>query len=141
MADAAGGTWPERARVAAVALVADSKGRAPSLGVRLLGDLRTVFGDRDAVSTDDIIRGLCALDEAPWGDLHGKPIDARGLSTRLGKYGIKSKNVRIGDRTLKGYARTDLHDAWQRYLVASPIGSATSATAATDPAEPGESFE
>ena len=51
--DAAGGNWPERARVAAVALVADSKAASPSLGIRLLADLREVFGDNEAMSTED----------------------------------------------------------------------------------------
>ena len=45
VADAVGGSWPERARVAAVALVADAMGGQPSLGVRLLTDLKVVFGD------------------------------------------------------------------------------------------------
>src|SRR5262249_55184263 len=40
VADMAGGDWPERARAAAVALVAVGKEAEPSLGVRLLGDLR-----------------------------------------------------------------------------------------------------
>lgn len=133
VADVAGGTWPKRARAAAVALVAESKGSTPSLGVRLLGDLRTVFGDCEALSTDEIIKALCLIDEAPWGDLHGKPINARGISNRLGTYGVRSKNVRIGDHVAKGYARADLWDAWQRYLGASPIASATCATDATNP--------
>jgi hypothetical protein len=34
----AGGEWSELARVAAVALVADSKESTPSLGIRLLAD-------------------------------------------------------------------------------------------------------
>ena len=45
IADAAGGDWPARARAAAVALVAESKASSPSLGIRLLADIRTVFGD------------------------------------------------------------------------------------------------
>jgi len=133
IADAAGGDWPKRSRVAAVALVADSKRSTPSLGLRLLGDLREVFGDADALSTEEILRRLCALDEAPWGDLRGKPMDARGLAQRLRQYSIEPKTVRIGERTPKGYARADLHDAWTRYLL-SPLSnrSATSATTATE---------
>jgi hypothetical protein len=38
------------------------------------------------------------------------------LSSRLRQYGVKSKVVRIGDKTPRGYAREDLHDAWLRYL-------------------------
>lgn len=138
VADAAGGDWPTRSRVAAVALVAESKQSSPSLGVRLLGDLRHVFGDREAISTDDIIKKLCDIEESPWADLRGKPLDPRGLSGRLRGYGITSKNVRIGSHIVKGYARTDLHDAWSRYLAPlplSPYEAATSATCAT-PAPP-----
>ena len=134
VADAAGGDWPERARVAAVALVAESKGSTPSLGVRLLEDLRFVFGDREHMATEDIIKGLCQIDEAPWGDIRGKAIDSRGLANRLRGYGVTSKNLRIGAHIVKGYARTDLYDPWSRYLSPvgpPPYGSATSATAAT----------
>jgi hypothetical protein len=131
VADAAGGDWPKRARVAAVALVAASKASTPSLGVRLLQDLKQVFGDRDHIATETIISKLVDIDDAPWGDLRGKPIDARGLSNRLRPYGIEPKNVRIGDRVVKGYYRADLVDAWARYLPSSPIETATAATAAT----------
>lgn len=139
VAEVAGGDWPQRARAAAVALVAESKGTTPSLGVRLLADLRKVFGDTDHLSTDAIIKALCGLDEAPWGDIRGRPIDARGIANRLGTYGIKAKTLRIGDHTLRGYSRADLWDSWQRYLVgATPMGSATSATDATKQGETGE---
>lgn len=131
VADAAGDTWPNRARVAAVALVADSKAGTPSLGVRLLGDLRDVFGDRDAMETSSILDALCALDEAPWGDLRGKPLDARGLATRLRQYQVRSTRIRIGDWTGRGYRREDLWDAWSRYVGPPPEESATSATSAT----------
>jgi hypothetical protein len=116
VADLAGGTWPKRARVAAVALVALSKESTPSLGVRLLGDLRTVFGDDDLLSTESIIDALLALDEAPWGDLYGKALNARGLAQRLRQYGIRSKVVRIGEKTPHGYAREDFVDTWSRYV-------------------------
>jgi len=131
VADAAGGDWPERARVAAVALVADSKRSTPSLGIRLLSDLRDIFKEHEALGTDAILKALHEIEEAPWGDLRGKPLDSRGLANRLRPYAITSKNVRVGIHVVKGYAREDLWDAWQRYLPTSPIGSATSATSAT----------
>jgi hypothetical protein len=131
VADAAGGQWPELARVAAVALVADSKGSTPSLGVQLLADLRRVFGVADQLSTDSILHALHAIEESPWGDFKGKPLDARGLSYRLRPYGIAPATVRVGDTTPKGYRRMDLHDAWVRYLGPPPYASATSATSAT----------
>lgn len=116
VADAAGGDWPERARVAAVSLVSASKAGTPSLGIRLLSDLKTVFGFSDAISTKTIIETLTAIPEAPWGDLRGKPISDTGLADRLRGYGVKSRQIRIGDWSGKGYRREDLHDAWQRYL-------------------------
>lgn len=116
IADAAGLEWPERARVAAVALVAASKAASPSLGIRLLADLRTVFGERDAMSSAEIIDALTKLDDAPWGDLKGKPIDSRRLSSFLEKYGVAPKTVRIGTHTPRGYTREMLHDPWSRYL-------------------------
>jgi hypothetical protein len=116
VADAAGGGWQTRARVAAVALVADAKAATPSLGVRLLEDLRQVFGNADALRTDDILKALCALDEAPWGDLRGRPLDSRRLAHYLRPYGVRSKTVRIGTSTPRGYTREDLHDPWLRYL-------------------------
>lgn len=126
MADAAGSDWPERARCAAVTLVTDAMGGQGSLGVRLLSDLRNVFGDREYVFTDDLLGQLTAIDEAPWGDLRGKALDARGLARRLAKYDVKPKTVRIGDRTSKGYARDDLADPWARYVTAGDDGLARS---------------
>jgi hypothetical protein len=131
VADAAGGTWPDAARVAAVALVAASKQSSPSLGVLLLSDLRNVFGKAEALGTEDILNKLHAIDESPWGDLRGKPLDARGLSNRLRPYGVSPSSVRIGGTTPKGYRRADLWDAWIRYLGPHHIEPATSATNAT----------
>jgi hypothetical protein len=117
MADAAGGDWPARARDAAVSLVSASKESTPSLGIRLLADLRTVFGDdRAALSTQDILTELHDMEEAPWADLRGKPLNERGLASKLRNYGIKRKQIRVGEWTGKGYSREDLHDAWTRYL-------------------------
>jgi hypothetical protein len=66
IADAVGGKWPTRAREAAVMLVAASKDIDPSLGIRLLADLRTVFDSRGQMTTRDVLRALNELDEAPW---------------------------------------------------------------------------
>lgn len=142
VADAAGGDWPRRSRDAAIALVAASRSTTPSLGIRLLADLRAVFGQREAMSTEEIISALRALDEAPWGDLKGKPIDPRGLARRLKPYGVTSKNVRTPSSAgpVKGYGRVDFHDAWERYcpVSLSPCTSATSATNAESRANPSD---
>jgi hypothetical protein len=129
VADVARGDWPVRAREAAVALVAQSKQSTPSLGLRLLADLRTIFVG-DAMPTVAVLKALHELPEAPWSDLKGKPITDRWLASNLSKYEVKSHSVRVGDAVPKGYRRADLHDVWARYLP-SPEISATSATPAT----------
>ena len=117
VADLAGGDWPTRARVSAVALVADSMAGAPSIGVQLLTDLRVIFAGRDALSTEAILTELHKMDERPWNDMRGKPVDARWLSRQLSKYGVKSGTVRFEESTPKGYKAGDLHDPWTRYVV------------------------
>jgi hypothetical protein len=134
LADLAGGTWPERAREAAVEMVKAGKDREPSLGIRLLADLRTVFGDREAMATSDILAELLRLDEAPWADLKGRPLNDRGLANRLRRYEVKSGNIRLdGGAVLKGYRAADLHEAWRRYLPPQADKSATSATDSKNP--------
>ncbi|MER5300174.1 DUF3631 domain-containing protein [Streptomyces lasiicapitis] len=139
VADAAGGHWPERARAACVELVAaaklDDKG---SLGVRLLTDLRDyVLNGIDRLPTVAVLERLCALDEAPWGDMNGKPLTPRGLAKMLGEYmtednvPISPRNIKSGTGVLKGYYAADLNDAWQRYCPPPLSGSAIAATAAT----------
>ena len=125
LADAAGGHWPDTARRSAVALVALAQGQAGGLGIRLLADLRAVFAKAgaDRLSTDDIIEALLDLDESPWADIRGKAIDSRTLARRLGKYDVKPKQLRMGERNTRGYERTDLADAWGRYLPPSPVRS------------------
>ncbi len=130
VADAAGGRWPEVARVAAVTLVTAAREREASLGLRLLADLRSIWGEADARATKWLLEKLHSLDESPWGDLRGKPLDDRGLANRLRRYDIKPKTVRIDTTTVKGYDRSDLHDVWQRYLAPAsvPLRSVTSVT-------------
>lgn len=132
IADEAGGAWPDRARVAAVTLVSDSKENTPSLGVRLLSDLREIFDINDRLVTDEILKRLSANPEAPWADLRGRPLDARGLANLLRDYGIRSETLRISTGTAKGYKRAAFLDAWSRYL--SPLNqkSETSETGVTN---------
>jgi hypothetical protein len=132
VADLAGKAWPDRARVAAVALVADlAGGMAASLGVRLLSDLYPLFANRLSVSTEELISSLCRLEEAPWSDLRGRPIDARKLANLLRPYGVHSRSIRDGTAIVRGYYVEDLSDAWVRYAPAQPAKSATAATTAT----------
>lgn len=130
VADAAGGDWPARARRAALALTADDESDT-TLGARLLGDLRGVFGDRDAMHGATILRLLCDIAEAPWSDYFGRALNARDVAKLLKPYGVSPVDVKVDGVNKKGYRREDLHDPWTRYLPPLPGGSATSATSAT----------
>jgi Protein of unknown function (DUF3631) len=135
VADAIGGFWPERARVAAVALVADSKEAEPSLGIRLLTDLRSIFEGEVELPSKTILERLLALPESPWADLRGKPLDQLSLAKRLRAYGVRPKTIRTNSGTPRGYSRADLEDQWLRYLP-SPHKSETSKTSETVPVKP-----
>lgn len=128
VADAAGGDWPQRARTACAELVkasqTDDKG---SLGIRLLTDLRDhIMVGVDRLPTVAVIDRLNALEDAPWADLQGKPLNSRQLARMLAEYmtadnePIISRNIRTSGGILKGYYSADLHDAWARYCPPPP---------------------
>jgi uncharacterized protein DUF3631 len=76
VADAAGGDWPTKARETATALVKAAREVEPSLGIRLLADLKEIFGDAREMATEAILAALHGLKEAPWSDLKGRPLNA-----------------------------------------------------------------
>jgi hypothetical protein len=133
IADAIGGDWKAAARVAAVSLVLESREADASLGIKLLGDLQTIFGDDYQLSSKTILERLIALPESPWGEIYGKPLDERGLPKRLKAYSVKPHQIRIGDTTPRGYSRADLEDQWRRYLPPLSDKSITSETTKTLP--------
>lgn len=131
VADAAGGDWPRLAREAAVTFVTEARDTPATLGVRLLTDIRTAFDDEEHMATAALLDTLNCMDEAPWGDLRGKPLDARKLARMLQPYGIKPQTIRTATGTAKGYRRDDLFDAWERYLSPSSPDCVTSVTGRT----------
>lgn len=133
--DHIGGEWGARIRNAAVASVAAAQDRDPSIGVLLLQDCRTAFGDMTEMPTTLLLNVLTAMKEAPWASIaKGQPLDARGLAKQLGEFGIKPVVIRVGDATPRGYRRADFCDAWDRYCPLSPATGATSETSATEAA-------
>jgi Protein of unknown function (DUF3631) len=139
VAELAGGHCPTTARASAVALVAESKASKPTVGVMLLGDVRAVFDEAGLtrLPTSDLLAALNARDDSPWAVIRrGQPLNARGLSERLRKYGIEPNIVRDGANVFRGYIRAEFEDAWSRYCPRShsleTVTSVTSDTARTD---------
>jgi hypothetical protein len=123
IADAAAGHWPDTARAACAHFVGNTDPHKGSLGIRLLADLRDLYTTRgtERLPTAAILEALYALDEAPWGDLYGKPLDARRLAKELGRYGVEPTVYKHDGKTARGYlvhGETGLADAWKRYLPA-----------------------
>jgi hypothetical protein len=141
IADLAGGDWPGRARNAAVEL-SGAKGREEEdLSIRLLADICLAFqaGQADEIPTQDLLDALNADEAKPWGDVvRGRPLDSRRLARLLKPFDIRPRNLRVGDRVLKGYSRSDFTVAWQRYLPPTPPdpGNAASTATSATPSSP-----
>jgi hypothetical protein len=138
IADLAGEGWLRRAEHAAIALSTGVAREDESRGVALLRDTRAVFADvsGDAMFTADLVAALIRIDESPWGDIdgRGRELDGRRLAALLKPFGIRSKQVRVGATTKKGYRREDFIDAWNRYLPGSAAEGETGETRETESA-------
>ena len=121
IAGCAGTEWVQRATEVALKLSGPNE-ESVSTGNELLADIQRIFESKKEkgvtkISTRDLISELIADDELPWATYNrGKPISPRQLSKQLSFYGIKSKTVRFGVSTPKGYEYSQFVDAFARYL-------------------------
>ena len=119
IADVAGGTWPVRAREAAIALSgAPAEDDASTL---LLTDIRAIFTAEDepeVLASSTLVERLLDLDDRPWKEWSkGRPLSAAKVARMLAGYQIfPAGTIRIGAKTAKGYRRDAFVEAWQRYL-------------------------
>jgi hypothetical protein len=140
IADAAGGDWADRARGAAKRLSGKKAVEDATLGVRLLTDIRGVFGtDEEQLPTHVLLARLNTLEESSWGSWNdGDGIRPQELANKLRPYEVSSRDVHVGQggkrKTVRGYLRGDFEDAWARYLPLTPDASrATRAIGSTKP--------
>ncbi len=136
VAELAGGTWPQRACEAALYAIANHA-PAQSNAEELLESVNAAFDvtGSDFLTSEKLIAALCVDSEAPWKTLNrGLPITARQLAKRLKPFGIGPRQTRRPGElasNLRGYKRSELEDAFERYRAPSPHseGAATHATA------------
>jgi Protein of unknown function (DUF3631) len=134
IADYAGGDWPQRAREAAVELLASAGAIEDSRGVRLLGDCRTTFEDAEALHSVDLVERLRNLEGSAWGEGDDFLTEIK-LSNMLRAYGIAPHPIQMAKKQRRGYRKAQFEDAWDRYC---PIPS-TGALPADQPVNPSTS--
>lgn len=124
IAEAIGGEWPEHVKRIAISITRmDDAEQASDVGTELLKDIKEVFEEKgaDRLFSAELVNALHADSEAPWNTWNrGQPISARQVAAKLGDFGIKSKQLRIGVETKKGYDRKDFTEAFRRYLSPAP---------------------
>jgi hypothetical protein len=102
-----------------------------SLPLKLLADERLVWmADAIHMGTESLLERLKGISDSPWAEFE---FTARRLAKFLRPFGARSRQIRVGTDTMKGYLRTELEEAYVRYL--SP--SETSDTTAMDKDETG----
>jgi putative DNA primase/helicase len=117
IAELVGGRWPQRAREAACLLSGDGH-ESSSINVELLADIKAAFGDKEAMSSADLVAALVADPERPWAEwARGRPLTQRQLARLLKPFCIISQTVHTpGFKDAKGYRRIDFEEAWSAYL-------------------------
>jgi|GEM_PF-1766746 len=125
IADMAGSEWGERARKAMLELERNREAEDTALNVRLLAALREIFSARNAdkLSVQEIAESLQDLEDPPVPEEFWKWVAVSDwrrvgvwLSKTLKPFGIKSTQIKVEGRNLKGYLRKDCEEAWLRYL-------------------------
>jgi len=118
IADAIGGTWPEKARNSIDMTFKLAPG---TIAAELLNDLRVIFKfkqDPEYLGSRDILELLTSLEFRPWSAWTLN--SGKKLAGLLSPFGIKSRNLQPeGQKPFKGYFFKDLKDAWERYAPAA----------------------
>jgi hypothetical protein len=107
VADVIGGHWPTRLREIAVKIAELEASEDPSTDTQLLRDIHDIFGERDWVTTNDLLTGLHKREYV---------MSGKRLANKLKPYGIEPKQERRGSRVERGYLAKDFADAFARYL-------------------------
>lgn len=120
IAELAGGTWPDRARKAAVALTGASEDE--DVRMALLEDIRTLLDDHADLAGDDVSstalqQALVALEDRPWPTWSkGRPLTPHKLARLLADFRVHPVPQRLGSKVIRVYRRDALHALFPRYL-------------------------
>jgi hypothetical protein len=116
-----GGTWPDRCEKAYKVLTNIEEVELPT---QLLSDIRHTLREyRDQkIPSEELINKLCDDDTGPWLSCNnGKRITPSYIAQLLKPYGIKPKAFRLGEKTKRGYEKSQFDDAFERYLPSTTL--------------------
>jgi putative DNA primase/helicase len=123
IADLAGAEWPELARKAVTANLTRGADDETEARLILLADLRELYAAGEDLFTRDILARLVEREDRPWGEWRkDKPLTGHALAALLKPFEVRSRTIRVGAVTLKGYAYEDLKEVFERYLPPLPSG-------------------
>lgn len=120
IAELAGGSWPSRARNAAIALAGSMEDT--DITVELLKDVAAILGEvpphKDIIASAVLIEKLAELEDRPWATYRksDQPITARGLARLLDPLDIRVGQYKVEGKNARGYRRDAFGDAITRYL-------------------------
>ena len=116
--------WSERACTAALELSTGEERQDDSTTAQLIRDIVAVFtaNGEENLKTADLLAHLYEIEESPWGEWHGRPLSAHGLSRLLRPYRIKTMSVKVDGETVRGYKAEQFADAFARSSVTGVTG-------------------
>ncbi|MEA3277224.1 MAG: DUF3631 domain-containing protein [Pseudomonadota bacterium] len=120
IAEVAGGHWP---KLAETALFSRADTREPSKALQLLIDMAGAFqGGKTKLFTKTILARLEQIEDGPWSEYNFRArepeqrrISDRQMSALAAQYKVKPGSIRIGGDHRKGYRRSEMEKAVERY--------------------------
>ena len=141
IAQAVGGSWPDKVCRAFDHLNSNAQSNeAQGVGITLLSDIRNLFEETgsEKLFSATITERLIEIEGRPWPEFRrGKPLSKNQLARLLGRFAIKSKSIRIGTDTGKGYHLDDFAESFDRFLLSQE--SSTNRHNVTTPVNKGDS--
>lgn len=109
--------WFEKCKAAYVIL--NQHENEPEQSTLLLADIKEIFNNHNEnkIPSADLVNKLTEDKDKPWCECkNGRAISQSHLAQMLKGYGIKSKGIRVGGKTPRGYELQQFADTFDRYL-------------------------